>query len=92
MDDILKSGCFESPLGCTNVDWSGSQFMKKENKVAFYFKITKKDIIMTEKDVEHYRKINICQFCEKNIEFDKFRDHCHLQEANIEYQLVANVI
>ena len=46
--------------------------------MAFYFKTTKKDIIMTEKDEEDYRKNNICRFCEKNIESDKVRDHCHL--------------
>ena len=44
----------------------------------FYFKNTKKDIIMTEKNEEDYRIINICRFCEKKIESDKVRDHCHL--------------
>ena len=33
---------------------------------------------MTEKDDEHYRKTNVCQFCEENIESDRVRDHCHL--------------
>ena len=37
-----------------------------------------KDIIMTKKDEEDYININICRFCEKNIECDKVRDHCHL--------------
>ena len=46
--------------------------------MAFYFKITKKDMIMTEENEEDYRIINICRFCEKNIDCDKFRDHCHL--------------
>ena len=46
--------------------------------MAFYFKNTNKDIIMTEEDKEDYRDNNICQFCEKNIESDKVRDHCHL--------------
>ena len=32
--------------------------------MAFYFK-TKKDINMTEKDEEDYRKNNFCRFCEK---------------------------
>ena len=31
----------------------------------FYFKNTKEEIIMIEKDEEGYRNINICQFCEK---------------------------
>ena len=33
---------------------------------------------MTEKDEDDYRNNNNCQFCEKTIELDKFRDHCHL--------------
>ena len=32
---------------------------------------------MFEEDEEEYR-YNICRFCEKNFEFDKVRDHCHL--------------
>ena len=46
--------------------------------MAFYFKNTKKDIIMTEEDEEDYRNINVCQFCEKNIVSDKVRHHRHL--------------
>ena len=46
--------------------------------MAFYFKNTKKDIIMAEKDEEDYRNDNYCRFCEKHIEFDKVRDRCHL--------------
>ena len=32
---------------------------------------------MTE-DEEYYKNINIFRFCEKVIESDKVRDHCHL--------------
>ena len=32
---------------------------------------------MTEEAEDEYRNNNICQFCEKNIESDKVRDHCH---------------
>ena len=46
--------------------------------MAFYFKNTKKEIIMTQEDGEDYKKNNICRFCEKFIESDKVRDHCHL--------------
>ena len=46
--------------------------------MALYFKNTEKDIVMTEKDEEDYRKYNNCRFCEKNIESDKVGDHCHL--------------
>ena len=33
---------------------------------------------MTEEDEEDFKIINICRFCEKNIESDEVRDHCHL--------------
>ena len=46
--------------------------------MAFHFKNTKKEINMTQKDEEDYRNINVCRFCEKNIESDKVRDHYHL--------------
>ena len=46
--------------------------------MAFFFKKTNKDMIMTKKDNEDYRNNDICPFCEKNIESDKVRDQCHL--------------
>ena len=46
--------------------------------MAFYFKNTKKDIIMTEKDEEDFRSENKCRFFEKSIESDKVRNRCHL--------------
>ena len=46
--------------------------------MASYFKNTKKDIVMADEDDEKYRNNNICRFCEKFIESDKVRDHCHL--------------
>ena len=39
--------------------------------MAFYLKITKKDIIMTEKDEEHFKNNNFCRFCKKEILSDK---------------------
>ena len=33
---------------------------------------------MREEDEEDFINNNICRFCEKNIESDKVRDHCHL--------------
>ena len=78
MDDVLKGGYHKSPLGYNIVDWFVEEVIKLKNKMAFYFKNFKKDIIMTEENEEDHRNINICQFCEKNIESDKVRDHCHL--------------
>ena len=33
---------------------------------------------MTKDDEEDFKNNNICRFCEKNIESDNLRDHCHL--------------
>ena len=46
--------------------------------MAFCFKNTKKDIVMTEDVEEDYRKNNVCRFCEKEIVSDKIRDQCQL--------------
>ena len=78
LEDILKSEYHKSPLDYDNVDWFVNEVIKLENKMAFYFKNTNKDIIMTVKDEDDYRNNNICRFCEKIIESDKVRDHCHL--------------
>ena len=78
VEDDQESGYYKSPLGYDNVDWFVDEVMKLENKMAFFFKNTKIDINVTEKDDEYYRNNNICQFCQKNIDCDKVRDHCHL--------------
>ena len=78
MEDVLKSDYYESPLGYGNVDWFVKEVIKLENKMAVYFKITKKDIIMREEDEEDFINNNICRFCEQEILSDKVRDHCHL--------------
>ena len=44
----------------------------------YYFKKAKKDTIMTEGDDEDFEFNKICRVCEKEISFDKVRDHCHL--------------
>ena len=46
--------------------------------MVFYFKNTKKDIIMTQEDEEDFKNNNIYRFCEKEILSDKVRDQCHL--------------
>ena len=77
MEDVLESGYYESPLGYDNVDWFVKEVIELENKMNFYFKNTKEDIIMTEEDEEDFDNKNICRFCEKEILSDKVRDHCH---------------
>ena len=76
LEDIL-SDYYKSPLGYDNVDWFVDEVIKLENKMAFYFKNTKKDIIMTEENEEDFRN-DICRFCEKEILYNNVRDHCHL--------------
>ena len=78
MEDILQSGEYESPLDCNNVDWLVIEVIKSGNKMAFYLKNNEKSIIIPAKDEELYREKVIRRFCEKNIESDKVRDHCHL--------------
>ena len=78
LEGILKSGYHKSPLGYNNVDWFVIEVIKLEIEMAFNFKNTNKDISMTDHDEEDYKNNNICRFCEKNIESDKARDHCHL--------------
>ena len=78
LEDVLKSGYYNSNLDHNNVDWFVDEIIKLENKMAFYFKNTNKDIIMTEEDDEDYRSNNVSRFCEKEILIDKVRDHCHL--------------
>ena len=77
LEEVLKSDYYKSPLGYDNVDWFVYEVRKLENKMAFYFKNTKKDIIMTDDDEEEYRNNNICRFCEKIIKSDNVRDHSH---------------
>ena len=78
LEDVLKSGYHKSPLGYNNVDWFVNEVINLEIKMAFYFKNTNKDIIMTEENQEDFKNNNICRFCERNIESDKVRDHCRL--------------
>ena len=66
MEDVLESGYYESPSGYDNVDWFVKEVIKLENKMNFFFKNTKKAIVMTKEDEDDYRKNNICRFCEKN--------------------------
>ena len=78
LKDVLTSGYLKSPLGYENVDWFVNEVMKLENKMTLCFRYTNKDINMTEDDEEDFRNKNVCRFCDKNIECEKVRDHCHL--------------
>ena len=82
MEDVLESGYYESPLGYDNVDWFVKDVIKLENKMAFYFKNTEKDTIITQEDKEDFHNNKFCRFCEKEILSDKVRDHCDLTGKN----------
>ena len=38
----------------------------------------KKNLIMTEEEEENFRSSNICWICEKLMDDEKIRDHCHV--------------
>ena len=78
LEDVLKSEYYKSLLGHENVNWFVHEIIKLENKMNFWFKNTKKDIILTEEENQDFENDNICRFCQKYIETDKVRDHCHL--------------
>ena len=68
LENVLKSGYYESPLGYGNVEWFVSEVIKLENRMNFWFRNSKKDIIMKQEDKEDFENNIICRFCEKNIE------------------------
>ena len=57
LDDIFKSGYYESPLGSDNLHWYVNEVIRLESKMAFYFENTKKDIVMKKDDEEVSKKI-----------------------------------
>ena len=78
LEDVLKSGHYEPPLGFDNAARCVKELIELEYKEVFYFRKTKNDIIMTEENEQDFKNINICRFCEKEILSDKDHDHCHL--------------
>ena len=77
MDDVSKLGFFKSRLGYKLVDWFVDGVLEVESRIYFFSKNTSKDILKTEEKEKQHRDNKICQFCEKEIIVDKFRDRCH---------------
>ena len=77
LEDVLKIGYYESPLDYKYVNWFVNEVIKLEKKMVSHFKNTKKDIIMTQQEKQDFDNNKICRFCEKEIIYDKVRDHCH---------------
>ena len=69
-------------MGYDNVDWFVNKVIILENEMTFYFKNTKKYIIMTGRDEEDFENDNLCRFCEKELLSERVRDHCHLTSKN----------
>ena len=56
LEDVLKIGYNNSILDFDSLDWFVNEVKNLENKVAFYFKNTQKNYIMTEENEEDYIK------------------------------------
>ena len=78
MNDVLQSGWHLSAFGEGNVEWFVNGVIKIENKMNFYFKNTKKEIVMTQEDEEDFKNSTHCWFCELPLDGRAVRDHCHL--------------
>ena len=65
LEDVLKSGYYESPLGCENFYCFFDEVLKLEKKMNFFFKKTEKDIIMTEKMKKKLQIIIVVDFVRK---------------------------
>ena len=91
MDDVLKSDYYKSPLGYDNVGWFVNEVIKIENKMAFYFKNTQEDVIITEKDEEDFKNNDVCRFYEKKLRLIKLEISVILP-VNTKVQLITLVI
>ena len=72
LQDILKSGYYGSPFGLKNVNCYVNEVIKLENEMVFYFRNTKKDIIMTKEDEEDYGKTIFVNFVNEKFYLIKF--------------------
>ena len=71
VEGVLKSGYYKSQLGYKNVDWFVNELINLEEKMAFFFLNTNKDIIMTKKVGEDFKSNSICRFCGKKLNLIK---------------------
>ena len=78
MENAFNSGYHGSNLDYDTVAWFVNEVSKLKNKMAFCFKNTKIDFIMTEGDEGEIENNKLCRFCETNIESNKVTDHCQL--------------
>ena len=91
MEDVLKRGYYEPPLGNDNVGWFVKEVTKLEKSKPFFFEYTKKDIIMTEEAEEDYKNGKICSFWEKILNLIML-EIIVIWLLNTEVQLIINVL
>ena len=72
LEDVLGNGYYDSHSGYDYVDWFVNQVIKLKNKMAFYFKNTKKDIITTKKMKKNIKIIIFVDFVKKKYHLIKF--------------------
>ena len=72
LEDVLKGGYYEIPLGYDSEAWFVIEVIKLEDKMVSFFKNTKKDIIMTEEKEEDFKIDTFCRFCEEILNLIKF--------------------
>ena len=71
-EDVLKSDYYKYPLDYNKVDWFVNEVIKLENRMAFYFKNTKKDITMTKRKKKILKIITFVDFVRKTLNLIKF--------------------
>ena len=59
LENVLQSG-YHSTFCENNVEWFVDEVIKIENKMNFYFKDTKKEIVMTQEDEEDFKNSKVC--------------------------------
>ena len=92
MKNVIKSDYYESPLGYINVDWFVNKVIKSEIKMAFFFKNTHEDILLTEKIEDYFLKmIEFVSFVNKLFNLVKLEINVILLVIT-EVQLIAKVV
>ena len=81
LEDVFRIGHCSFNLDYNFLYWFVNDVEKIENNMAFYFRKTKKFIILTEEDEKVLKIKMFVNFVLKKLN-DKVRDHCHLTGTN----------
>ena len=74
LNDVLQSE-YHSNFGENILEWFVNEVIKIEDKMTFYFRNTKNDIVLTRKDEEDFKNSTVCWFCELPLGGRAVRDH-----------------